>query len=108
MNLFDMVQNEEPGGPPCRLCGMPFDFCDCKDEPPRDDELEARFLGEERAGIPSWSRSAATITAALAALLASVEGERRAQLAAIEEESYMAARRRKLARVAMDAELEAV
>jgi hypothetical protein len=95
VNLFDMVAD-----------GMDDDAIES--QVPMDDELEARFLGEERAGIPSWSRSAATIAAALASLLASAEGEKRAMLARIEEEAYRAARRRKLAMMVVDRELVGV
>jgi len=65
-----------------------------------DMELRAKFLGQERAGVPSWSRSAKMIAGSLAAMLASVDGDRREALASIEEDSYRQARIRKLQRIA--------
>lgn len=74
-------------------------------QPPLDDdEMEARFSGEERAGIPSWSASAVRLGVAWRALLASKTPERAAELERVEEDAYRAARRRKVAQRAMDAE----
>jgi hypothetical protein len=93
MDLFDMLPAEEPGGPPCRCCGMPFDFCDCGDEQPTDAEMDARALGIDRAGVPSWSIASAKVhEAKLRALLGSVTEDRRGELIRLADEAYNAAK----------------
>ena len=70
---------------------------------PLEDELEAQFCGQERAGCPGWSESAQRLRAHWRAFLDAQPAERRETLERIEADAYQSARRRKLALAAMDA-----
>jgi hypothetical protein len=67
------------------------DNCECEPEP-TDAEAEARFIGQERAGVPSWSVvSASRLRNRLESLVAG-NPDRRAELVRIADEAYEAAR----------------
>src|SRR5262245_8469381 len=72
-----------------------WDAVDDVHTPLDDEDTRAMFLGEERAGCPGWSKSAARVAGALAALLASVDPPRRARLAALEQQAFDTAKARK-------------
>lgn len=73
-------------------------------EQPTDAELEAQFCGQERAGIPSCSKSGLAVRARWRAYLEAQPADLREWLERIEEESYRSARRRVVATRAIDEE----
>ena len=101
-SLFDFDWNNEPGGAPCRRCGMPFDFCDCGSEtPPPTQEEQARLLGVDRGSIPSWSvASAKRLNARFNELLVAADDPD--NLRRVEREAFEAARARRAALVVVE------
>lgn len=73
-------------------------------DPPSDAELEAQFCGQERAGLPSVSKSGLALRARWRAYLDAQPVELREGLERIEAEAYKAARRRIVLARGLDAE----
>lgn len=107
MDLFSEVAavdpTEEP--PPADPPRTPDEWDDVDFGPwePIEAETEAAMLGSQRAGIPSWSRSASMNAEAFQRLLAAFP-DHADLLRRVEAEEYRSARRRKVARLAMERE----
>jgi len=80
-----------------------WDDIDFGEWEPTEAETEAAMLGSERAGMPSWSKSASRNADAFTRLLAAFP-DAADLLRRVEAEYYRSARRRKVALLAMERE----